>query len=214
MLNFFSRGYLAKDNITAKNIALSSTIEVMLSILSNFSFLIITLTILKLSGFKLLNIIPKTLILDKSYSSFFLITIFLILIFGVFIFNKNKYSINSNVYEKLKLHKKDIFIIILCNLAIFILEGLCFYVLLKINSVSSIHDLLFVFGCFSISSVVGFLMPLVPAGIGIKEGILITLLSGNHAISSILIAALTLRLVTIAVEFSLYYLTDIIFRRS
>ena len=71
ILNFFARGFLGKKEITKNDIALSSALEVTLSILSNFIFIVISIIILLKTDF---NIFPDLLSVfsKKTKMEFFL----------------------------------------------------------------------------------------------------------------------------------------------
>lgn len=182
-----------KKGVKDKDLVFSNIMEIICLLI--FSGIIIFI------GF-VSGIITIPEIIKEKINLYFLIIagiVFLILVIGYIIYMKiKKKTINWKLFVK----KKSILNILKITLLyffIFIILGLVLYsvTLIVLNIDLNINDIIFVICSFSLAWVLGYIVPGAPGGLGIREAVIIIMLSSKFTETGALLSSVILRGITI-----------------
>lgn len=197
--------FYKKENKTIKEIVCCTYLEVIISILSAiivfiFSFMFLKIKELTQIKFILILLLPLFFIIIHPKILQFFIN---------FILKKIKKEIII-IYIKYI----DILLILFFYIILWLLFGLSlFFLFLSIEDIS-FHLFTYISGAFALSSIIGFMIIILPAGIGIREGIFIFLMKFISPYSLVLFISILFRLIFIFSEFLITILFYILIKRN
>jgi len=204
VMQYVGRNYLAsKLGWRQSDIAFSSFIEITLTIVTGF----LLLFFLVIGGFVSIPAILSLRINFKLYPFYFLI-LMMVLLFLWFVYKKKGIP---ETFKELKLRNSIIFSIkiffiyssMFITLSFFLIH--IFYFVLDIPVKT--EEILPIISSFIVSWFVSFVAPGVPGGLGVRESLIVLLLSPLYGPEKSLFASLILRFVTISGDIIAFLLT-------
>jgi hypothetical protein len=189
VMHYVSRGvYCSEYNIKPSDIFYVSILEVLLKIITAF---LVTLFL----SYKQLNKVFEIVNLNitMNFGDVVIIGILLLIILFVFIFHK-QHDIKKSLVIEAKMIRP-----MLAYTAIFCVNAIPFIFTIYLLSKERIYDntIVYVIGVYTMAWLVGYITPGAPGGIGIKETILLVLLSPIYGQNLILLVAVITRIINV-----------------
>lgn len=206
---YFSKAYfLNKKRVSKTSIVNSFIIETLINILTYT--ILIGIGLYFSSGDLAVEYIQNKIIV--SFDTYSLIPV---LIITLLLFFRDSISKKIFQYSKILINNltnidtPKLAYLFLLNSLVYLFEGFAFtFAIYKIdpNLNMSIESTTSLITALGISSILGYLNPLTPSGMGFKEALLILLLKGKFGIETVIIAASILRISSILSELLLSYI--------
>lgn len=198
----FGYGYLImqykEKGINTNRILTSSFYELLLSIFSSFLFFSITL-----------------IFTDYNYLSNYKVIFYSLSILGIILIHPKLFQKLLNFVLKLLKKKKLVYNLsygkvlqyLFYYILVWVVYGIAFYFFINVFNKIAIDNFIMISGIFALSTFSGFLLFLLPAGIGAREGLLIILLGTILGNSPAIIISICSRLWMIFIDLILFFIS-------
>lgn len=218
ILSIYSRANIAKylpgnilvfveRHLLLRKYGISDVRLILINISEIFYFFVVSFVISLISILFGIVVLPSGII-NKININLIVIIIIIPTVIAIVLFTLyNKQIVNELFKLSTAKNFKKASINLLLYFSYFILYGflnvLIFFIFLKINI--DFYSILLIISAFSISWVLGYVTPGAPGGIGVRESILIILLSPYFGYTNTFLVAMLSRIITILGEIFAYY---------
>lgn len=209
IMHFIGRNVLGVQyNISQSNMLLATILELAITLITTFVLTIIFSAQYFLTVFKLLIVDYKKIVVAL------LVGALVVLCFGIILIYKHREKV-SDIIRVLGTRKNKRYILqgIGLNLGTQIASGITYILVVVTIYNDSVSVNISLIGIYLLAWLVGFIMPGVPGGIGIKESILILLLNGLLPRDIILVSVIIHRCLNIIAEVLAFVIMKVIFRK-